>query len=109
MWVVFLLLLLLLPQSISVHAEDLGELSANPARLSCLSGLFGFFGLSGGDSDPDNKTIQIDQTNQMNRTNSPRRPLSHMPSAPVPNINQFEPPQSSARRPETGRLLAFQA
>jgi hypothetical protein len=40
MWVVFLLLLLPLP----VHAEDLGELSANPAGLS---GSFGFFGLSG--------------------------------------------------------------
>jgi len=44
MRVVFLLLLLLLPLSLSVHAEDLGELSANPARLS---GSFGFFGLSG--------------------------------------------------------------
>jgi hypothetical protein len=44
MWVVFLLLLLLLPLPLSIHAEDLGELSANPARLS---GSFGFFGLSG--------------------------------------------------------------
>ena len=42
MWVLFLLLALLLPLPLSVHAEDLGELSANPARLSCL---FGFFGL----------------------------------------------------------------
>ena len=30
MWIVFLLLLLLLPLPLSVHAEDLGELSANP-------------------------------------------------------------------------------
>ena len=44
MWIVFLLLLLLQPQSLSVHAKDLGELSANPARLS---GSFGFFGLPG--------------------------------------------------------------
>jgi hypothetical protein len=34
MWFVFLLLLLLLPLPLSVHAEDLGELSANPARRS---------------------------------------------------------------------------
>jgi hypothetical protein len=39
---VALLLLLLFP--LSVHVENLGELSANPARLS---GSFGFFGLSG--------------------------------------------------------------
>jgi len=41
MWVAVLLLLLF---PLSVHAEDLGELSANPARLS---GSFGFSGLSG--------------------------------------------------------------
>jgi len=34
MWVVLLLLFLLLPLSLSVHAEDLGELSANLSRLS---------------------------------------------------------------------------
>jgi hypothetical protein len=34
MWVVFLLLLLLLPLPLSVHADELGELSSNPARLS---------------------------------------------------------------------------
>ena len=39
MWVLFLLLLLAVP--LSVHAEDLGELSANPAGLS------GSFGSSG--------------------------------------------------------------
>ena len=44
MWVVFLHLFLLLPLPLSVHAEDLGELSANPAGFS---GSFGFFGLSG--------------------------------------------------------------
>jgi hypothetical protein len=42
MWVVFLVLLLPLP--LSVQAEDLDELSANPARLS---GFFGLFSLSG--------------------------------------------------------------
>ena len=45
MWVAFLLLLLPLP--LAVHAEDLGELSANPARLSGSSGSFSFFGLFG--------------------------------------------------------------
>jgi hypothetical protein len=44
MGVVFLLLLLLHTLSLSVHAEDLGELNANPARLS---GSFGLSGLSG--------------------------------------------------------------
>ena len=44
MWNVFLLLLLLLPLPLSVHAEDLGELSANPDGLS---GLFGSSGFSG--------------------------------------------------------------
>ena len=44
-------------------AEDLGELSANPARLSGsfgLSRLSGFSGLSGGVSDPTNKTNETD-------------------------------------------------
>ena len=53
MWIVFLLLLF----PLSVHAEDLGELSANPAGLS---GSFGFSGLSGGVSDPTNKTNETD-------------------------------------------------
>ena len=42
MGVVFLLLLLLLPLPLSVHAEDLGELSANPAGFSGLFRLSGF-------------------------------------------------------------------
>ena len=41
MWVVFLLLLLLLPLSLSVHAEDLGELSANPFNPDSTSNPFG--------------------------------------------------------------------
>jgi hypothetical protein len=61
MWVVFLLLLLLLPLPFSVHAEDLGELSANPARLS------GSFGLSGWFAGPANKTDPIDQTNEIDQ------------------------------------------
>jgi hypothetical protein len=52
MWVVFLLLLLLLPLPLSVHAEDLGELSANPAGLA---GSYGLSGLFGGGSDPTNE------------------------------------------------------
>ncbi len=40
MLVVFLLFLLLLPLPLSVHAEDLGELSTNPVGLSGFSGLF---------------------------------------------------------------------
>jgi len=39
--VLFLLLLLLLPLPLSVHAKDLGELSANPADLSGSFSLFG--------------------------------------------------------------------
>ncbi len=41
MWVVFLLLLLLLPLPFSIHAEDLGELSANPFNLESTSNPFG--------------------------------------------------------------------
>ena len=52
MWAVFLLVLLLLPLPLSVHADDLGELSANLSRLSGLSGF------SGGVSDPTNKTYE---------------------------------------------------
>ena len=52
MWVVFLLMLLLLPLPLSVHAEDLGELSANPAGLA---GSYGLSGLFGGGSDPTNE------------------------------------------------------
>jgi hypothetical protein len=40
MWILVLMFLLAVP----AWAEDLGELSANPARFS---GSFGFFGLSG--------------------------------------------------------------
>ena len=66
MRIFFLLLFLMLTLPLSVHAEDLGELSANPARLSGsfglfgLSGLSGFSGLSGGVSDPTNKTNETD-------------------------------------------------
>jgi hypothetical protein len=41
MGVVFLLLLLLLPLPLSVHAEDLGELSANRFNLDSTSNPFG--------------------------------------------------------------------
>ena len=41
MWVVFLLLVLLLPLSVSVHAEDLGELSANPFNPDSTSNPYG--------------------------------------------------------------------
>lgn len=63
MWVVFLLLFLL-PLPLSVHAEYLGELSANPARLS---GLTGFSGSSGGFAGPVNKTDQIDQIHEIDQ------------------------------------------
>ncbi len=49
------LLLLFLLGAAPAWAEDLGELSANPA------------GLSGGVSDPTNKTNQIDQTNEIDQ------------------------------------------
>ena len=41
MWVVFLLLLLLLQLPLSVHADDLGELSANPFNPDSTSNPFG--------------------------------------------------------------------
>ena len=44
MRVVFLLLLLLLPQPLSVHAEDLGELSANPYDPDSTSNPYGRYG-----------------------------------------------------------------
>ena len=63
MRVVFLLLLLL-PFPLSVHAEDLGELSANPARLSGLSGFSGLFSSSG-----FLVSLVFRSANQMNVTN----------------------------------------
>jgi hypothetical protein len=60
MW--FLLLLSL--GAAPAWAEDLGELSANPARLSGPSGLSG---LSGGFAGPANKTDQIDQINEIDQ------------------------------------------
>ena len=60
MWVVFLLLLL----SLSVHAEDLGELSASPAGLSGLSGFSGLFSSSG-----FLVSLVLRSANQMNVTN----------------------------------------
>ena len=44
MRVVFLLVLLLLPLPLSVHAEDLGELSANPYDPDSTSNSFGHYG-----------------------------------------------------------------
>jgi hypothetical protein len=41
MWVVFLLLLLLLSLPLSGHAEDLGELSANPFNPDSTSNPYG--------------------------------------------------------------------
>lgn len=69
MWVVFLLLFLL-PLPLFVHAEYLGDLSANPARLSGsfgLSGLSGFSCSSGGFAGPVNKTDQIDQIHEIDQ------------------------------------------
>ena len=61
MRVVFLLLLLLLPLPLLVHAEDLGELSANLSRLSGLSGLFSLSGYL--------VSLVIESANPMNETN----------------------------------------
>jgi len=54
--VLFLLLLLLLPLPLSVHAESLGELSANPAGLSGSFSLSRLSGPFGKGSDPTNET-----------------------------------------------------
>jgi hypothetical protein len=67
MWILFLLLFLLLPLPLSVHAEDLGELSANPAGLSGWSGLSGLSGSFDRFAGPANKTDQIDQINEIDQ------------------------------------------
>jgi hypothetical protein len=57
------LLLLFFLGAAPALAEDLGELSANPAGLSGsfgLSRLSDLFGSSGGVSDPTNKTNETD-------------------------------------------------
>jgi len=64
MWVIFLLLLL----PLSVHAEDLGELSMNPAGLS---GSFSFFGLFGFFGCPIRQPIERDKLNKPNKRNEP--------------------------------------
>jgi len=56
MWILFFLLLL--PLSLSVHAEDLGELSANPAGFSGLFSLSGYL-----------VSLVIQSANKMNETN----------------------------------------
>ena len=58
MSVLFFLLLLLMPLPFSVHAEDLGELSANPVGLSGLFSLFGYL-----------VSLVIRSDNPMNETN----------------------------------------
>jgi len=65
MWVILLILVLLLPLPLSVNAEDLGELSANPTGLSgsfSLFGLFGSFGFFG---------FPISQPNERDKLNKP--------------------------------------
>jgi len=44
MWVAALILLLLLPLPLSVHTEDLGELSANPFNPESTSDPFSPYG-----------------------------------------------------------------
>jgi len=61
MWIVSLLFVLMVTIPLSVHAEDLGELSANPARLSGLSGLFSSSGFR--------VSLVFRSANQMNETN----------------------------------------
>jgi hypothetical protein len=60
MWILVLMFLLAVP----AWAEDLGELSANPARLS---GSFGFFDSPARFADPPNQTDQINQTNEIDQ------------------------------------------
>ena len=63
MWILVLMFLLTAP----AWAEDLGELSANPAGLSGWSGLSGLSGSFGWFSGPANKTDQIDQINEIDQ------------------------------------------
>ena len=71
MWIVFLLL------PLSVLAEDLGELSANPAGLS---GSFGFFG------------FPISQPNERDKPNKPDKPVlvSVNKTDQIDQINEIE-------------------
>jgi hypothetical protein len=72
--VLFLLLLLLL----SVHAEDLGELSANPAGLSGSFSFFGLFGFFG---------FPISQPNERDKPNKPSKSVLVSPNE-TDQINQ---------------------
>ena len=78
---------LVLPLSLSVHAEDLGELSANPARLSGLSGLFGSSGWFSGQASKINQIDRTNETDQLTPSRQSRlsrssRPLPHRPNRP---------------------------
>ena len=86
MRVVFLILFLMLPRPLSVHAEDLGELSANPARLS---GSFGFFG------------FPISQPNERDKPNKPDKPVLGPANQTdqIDQINKIDQPESLRPRP----------
>jgi hypothetical protein len=88
MWVAFLLLLLLLPLPLSVHAEDLGELSANPAGLFSFSGYLVSLVLQ--------SAHQMNETNQTNKINQ-FRPFSPYGS-PFSNQSATNPYATDAPR-----------
>jgi hypothetical protein len=71
MWIIFLLFLLLLPLPLSVHAEDLGELSANPDGLSGSFSFFGLFGSFGFFGFPISQPNERDKLNKPNKRNEP--------------------------------------
>jgi hypothetical protein len=81
MWVLFLLLFLLLLLPLSVHMEDLGKLSTNPAGLSGLFSLSGYLiSLVIQSANPMNETNQTNKINQF-RPYGPRNPYS--PTGPT--------------------------
>ncbi len=117
MWVVVLLLFLLLPLPLSVHAEDLGELSANPARLSGFSGLFSSSGFlisvvfrSANPLNETNRTNQIpvlvsanqtDQIDQINEIDQFRLSvLTGLDQQPLRRRESLQPQSHESLRPQ---------
>ena len=76
MRLVFLLLLLLLPLPLSVHAEDLCELSANPTQISGSFGLFGLSGFSGFFGSSISQPNERENQSTCSRFAQPDRPNS---------------------------------
>ena len=73
MWVVLLLFLLFLPLPLSIHAEDLGSLSANPYDPDSTSNPYGRYGSP---YSPDLTKNPFGAGNPYN-SSSPTNPYGH--------------------------------